>query len=310
MATVGEILKAPEAGWKRINLTLDNVTYGGGTDSYNYGANTAYLGDTLRLNVYGAWVSFKFSGDKIRIIGTRATQYDDNVKINIDGVDSYFSERGNVNYAWQTLVFEKTGLSEGEHTVTITRVSYVDYNEQVHIDAIDVAEGEIIPAPTNLIATPGDSQVTLNWNVVTDATGYNVKRSTTAGGPYETIASNVSGTSYVDTNIVNGTTYYYVITAITADGESGNSNEASATPQAAPVEEGQGLLRVTMIDSSEREYQLSDSEINGFITWHQNHVSTDVASYMLKKKVGLQSSKEYLTFDKIISFEVIPLPTE
>ncbi len=162
-------------------------------------------------------------------------------------------------------------------------------------------------APANLTANPGDSQVTLNWDAVTDVTSYNVKRSTTAGGPYETIATTISGTSYVDTNVTNGTTYYYVVAAVNGDGEGVISNEASATPQAAPVEEGQGLLRVTMIDSSEREYKLSMSEINGFIEWLNSHSNSDTFSYQLTTAFG---SKEYLLFDKIISFEVISLPVE
>ncbi|WP_371364822.1 hypothetical protein SRRS_53740 [Sporomusa rhizae] len=242
MATVGQKLTAPEAGWKRINLTLDNVSYGGGTDSYKYGANTAYLGDTLRLNVKGAWVKLNFNGDRIRIIGTSSDGYDTSIKINIDGEDFTFSERTGA-FIWQALVFEKTGMSNSEHTVTITRISeYKGDNLQVHIDAIDIDEnGEFlpynpspVPVPTNLTVTAGDAKVTLNWNAVTGVTGYNVKRATTAGGPYTTIASNVSGTSYVDSAITNGTTYYYVVTAITANGESGNSNKASATPTAPP----------------------------------------------------------------------------
>jgi hypothetical protein len=36
-------------------------------------------------------------------------------------------------------------------------------------------------------------------------------------------------------------------------------------------------------------------------------VGTGTTCYMLNKKVGSQNSKEYLTFEKIISFEVIPL---
>lgn len=62
-----------------------------------------------------------------------------------------------------------------------------------------------------------------------------------------------------------------------------------------------------MIDSSEREYQLTTTEIDGFINWINNHTSGDPASYILIKNIGLRSSKEYLLFDKIISFEVIEL---
>lgn len=75
-----------------------------------------------------------------------------------------------------------------------------------------------------------------------------------------------------------------------------------------PVEPSiEALLRVTMIDSSEREYQLTTTEFDGFINWINNHTSGDPASYMLIKNIGLRSSKEYLLFDKIISFEVTEL---
>ena len=85
------------------------------------------------------------------------------------------------------------------------------------------------PAPQNLTAEPGDTKVTLTWNTVIGAESYNVKRSTTSGGPYDNIASS-SQTSYIDNTVTNGTTYYYVVTAMNSTGESNNSNEASATP--------------------------------------------------------------------------------
>ena len=86
------------------------------------------------------------------------------------------------------------------------------------------------PAPTGLTATGGNTQVILGWNASTGATSYNVYRSTTSGGPYTKIASGVSSTSYTDTGLSNGTTYYYVVTAVNGSGESGYSNQASATP--------------------------------------------------------------------------------
>jgi hypothetical protein len=71
--------------------------------------------------------------------------------------------------------------------------------------------------PTNLAATPGDSRVTLSWTANAGATGYNVKRATTSGGPYATVAPNVSGTTYQDTPLINGQTYYYVVSSVNGD---------------------------------------------------------------------------------------------
>src|SRR5271156_666428 len=91
-------------------------------------------------------------------------------------------------------------------------------------------------APLNLTATGGNQQVSLAWTASTGATSYNVKRAAVSGGPYTTVAS-PAGTTYTDTTVTNGTTYYYVLTAVNANGESANSNQASATPsatQAAP----------------------------------------------------------------------------
>jgi hypothetical protein len=85
-------------------------------------------------------------------------------------------------------------------------------------------------APTGLTATAGDSQVALSWNTVADAATYNVKRSTTSGGPYTTVQAGVGGTSYTNTGLTNGTTYYYVVSAVNASGESANSSQVGATP--------------------------------------------------------------------------------
>jgi len=86
-------------------------------------------------------------------------------------------------------------------------------------------------APTGLVATAGNAQVDLAWNASSNATSYNVKRATVSGGPYATIRSQ-AGTSFTDTAVINGTTYYYVVTASNAAGESAASAQASAMPEA------------------------------------------------------------------------------
>jgi autotransporter-associated beta strand protein len=85
-------------------------------------------------------------------------------------------------------------------------------------------------APATLTAVGGVGQVTLNWNAVSFAASYNVKRSLTSGSGYLTIGT-ASGPGFLDTAVIPGQTYYYVVTASNSVGESGNSPEASATPQ-------------------------------------------------------------------------------
>jgi hypothetical protein len=95
--------------------------------------------------------------------------------------------------------------------------------------------GVTVPlAPTGLTATAGNAQVSLTWNISSGATSYNVKRSATSGGPYTQIGAPTVA-NYTDTGLSNGTTYYYVVTAVNSAGESADSPEASATPNAPPA---------------------------------------------------------------------------
>ena len=87
------------------------------------------------------------------------------------------------------------------------------------------------PAPVT--AVPGNAQIFVDWGDSVGATNYVLQRSTTSGGPYTTIIStNVS--SYLNTGLVNGTTYYYVVYAVGPNGQSPLSAQTSATPSATP----------------------------------------------------------------------------
>ena len=74
-----------------------------------------------------------------------------------------------------------------------------------------------------------NNQASLSWSGISGATSYNVKRSTTSGSGYSTVA-NVTSTSYIDQGLTNGTTYYYVVTAVNATNESTPSNQVTASP--------------------------------------------------------------------------------
>ncbi|MCJ7778690.1 MAG: hypothetical protein MUP16_10290, partial [Sedimentisphaerales bacterium] len=90
-------------------------------------------------------------------------------------------------------------------------------------------------APTGLTATAGDAKVLLDWNINSegDLAGYNIYRSITSGSGYAKINTSLRTSSdYNDTSVTNGTTYYYVVTAVdTSSNESGYSSQVSAMPQ-------------------------------------------------------------------------------
>jgi len=74
-------------------------------------------------------------------------------------------------------------------------------------------------------------RVDLTWNASTSTVaGYNVYRGTLSGGPYSKINATLSaGTSYSDSSVVSGQTYFYVVTAVdSSNQESGYSNQAQA----------------------------------------------------------------------------------
>ena len=87
--------------------------------------------------------------------------------------------------------------------------------------------------PTGLNATGSNAAVLLTWNESSGAASYNVKRSLTSGN--ELTVTNVAGTSVVDAGLINGTPYYYVVSATNLLGESANSTEVSATPMPPPA---------------------------------------------------------------------------
>jgi fibronectin type 3 domain-containing protein len=58
--------------------------------------------------------------------------------------------------------------------------------------------------------------------------GYRYYRSTTSGSSYALLNTSLAGNSYTDSTVVAGQNYYYVATAVNANGESGYSPEATS----------------------------------------------------------------------------------
>ncbi|MFB5763365.1 hypothetical protein [Paenibacillus medicaginis] len=171
-----------------------------------------------------------------------------------------------------------------------------------------------------LTASAGNAKVTLNWNTVSKTANFEIQRGTTTGGPYSVIGT-VDGTAitFEDINVVNNTTYYYIVRAINGSVEVAVSNEASATPVASdpgnpsepPVDNsGDRALLAIMLNTGEiKEYDLSMSEVNAFISWYEQRASgSGPVTFAINKhsnnKGPFTNRKDYIIYDKIITFEV------
>ena len=127
--------------------------------------------------------------------------------------------------------FTDTGLTAGTTYYYVVDAANTGGDGVYSSAASAVALPPLPSAPTNLVASAASTtSVSLVWTAATNAVSYNVKRSLTSGGPYTTVQTGVTATSYTNTALTTGTTYYYVVSAVNASGEGGNSNEDNATP--------------------------------------------------------------------------------
>jgi fibronectin type 3 domain-containing protein len=156
------------------------------------------------------------------------------------GATSYNVKRSTVTGGPYTKISSPTAATYSDTSVTNgTKYFYVvsavnasgESANSSEVTATPAAPTTPPPTPANLQATAGNAQVALTWSASAGATSYNVKRSTTNGGPYTQISS-PSTNSFTDTGLTNATTYYYVVSAVNSAGQSANSNQASATPTA------------------------------------------------------------------------------
>jgi len=141
-------------------------------------------------------------------------------------------------------------LASGIATPSFTDATAVNGTTYFYVVEATNASGDSVPsneasampngnpsAPTNLVATAGNAQVSLTWAASSGALTYKVFRAQVSNGYVfsSPLASGLPTAGYLDSTAVNGTTYFYVVEATTAAGDSGPSNEASAAPNGAPA---------------------------------------------------------------------------
>lgn len=122
-------------------------------------------------------------------------------------------------------------------------------------------------APTGLNAVEASSAIRLTWNSVAGATGYTVKRSGSAGGPFASIGT-TSGTSYDDGAVRFAATYFYVVAANNSGGESPDTSAVQAAPSVEffnldPALGGWGVENCTTCDGNSFGWNGSGRDLGG-----------------------------------------------
>ena len=129
-----------------------------------------------------------------------------------------------------------TARPNGHYVYTVTAVDGVgNAGADSNFAAVDISvsgPGAAITATADAPADGGRVVVTWVLGQGPQPAAFVVLRSLQPGGPYTTVATGITGLSYIDTDVSNGTRYYYVVAGVDAIGNAGaNSQEVNARPQ-------------------------------------------------------------------------------
>lgn len=141
MATIGQTLTAPEAGWRRYDNKDSRIIYDVSWAPESTSNTPPDYNNTRSVSsVSGDTVSFKYYGTKIRVLGSRSTARPSN-----DGADVYIDDVliGSINQynsapSMVTLDFEQSDLVKEPHTVKIVTKNLAPSTLYFVLDAIDI----------------------------------------------------------------------------------------------------------------------------------------------------------------------------
>ncbi len=155
----------------------------------------------------------------------------------LSGTVKVYDKAGKINYG-----------APGEEAITIATAADDDSKATIfgYEKGAENVNGDPVPArqvATFLFAGQEEYMTEEGWQLLDQSVmwalgmenidhneTYTIKRSTEDGGPYEVVATDITGTSYIDSGLTNYSTYYYVISAVNAEGESKDSEQVSVTP--------------------------------------------------------------------------------
>lgn len=209
--------------------------------------------------------------------------------IEFDGVD----KTGTVNVPqmadwdqYQTVTVSAVSLNAGQQVMRLVMGS-LDYMD---LNWIEIVSTSAAPAaPSNLSASVASAcQINLSWtDNSSDETEFKIERKTGSDGTWSQIATTAANvTTYSNTELIAGTSYFYRVRASNGSGDSAYSNEAGASTTAAPS--APSGLSATAISSSQIDLSWTDNSS----TENAFHIerSTDNVNFSLVATTGANAT--------------------
>lgn len=214
----------------------------GGNGCYNYAPSSAFPGQTWNATNYWVDVSFVVPSGadttsptpptQLTAVALSPSQVQLSWAASTDdrGISRYqlFRNGSGVPFA-ETDALTYIDSSVLENTTYLYQVRAIDTSgnsSSLSVTAQVTTPSTTVPsAPVGLVAYPGNAQVILSWNAVSEATSYHVYRN-------HTLVSAAPSPSYVNTGLINDTNYGYEVSAVNNRGESPRSGEVFAMPTA------------------------------------------------------------------------------
>lgn len=306
-AKVGDQLTSPEIGWKRYNDNNSNISYighGWGTQS-----ESGYYKSAKHLSEYkGDIYRFDFTGNKIRIISKKiyAAGGSSDISVKIDGsIVGEASQNSNSDIC-QVILYENTSLSRGEHSIEIIN----NTSNYITADAIDIDQNGKLKPYNGVI-----SSITLNKSTDSLSVGQSdtlVATVTPDNAANKTVKWTSSDPTIVSVDENGKITAHEkgtaTITATTTDGSNLSAScTVMVTALVTPTIGNRATLTINMVNGSTKQYDLSEDELNSFLSWYNgmtNPLSAQCYTFNNPITGPYLNNKDYIPFNKIDDFKV------
>ncbi|MGE7113158.1 Ig-like domain-containing protein [Lysinibacillus sp. NPDC047702] len=297
-AKIGDLLLKPEKGWKRYDDSNPNINYIG------WWSIASVYGDynkTQSYTTYGtqaakdSYYSFNFKGTKFRIISPQWATSSSQIEVTIDGdiVETYSAY--STKQQRLTLIYEKLGLEDKIHEVTIKSKS----TGHIVADAIDIDEGGYIVKNSSI------ESITLDRNALELIENSQDKLTATVSPDTAKIIWTSSDESIVtvDQN-GNVTAIREGQSIITATIENTDISATSTVIVKKPNNDfSSAILSITLVNGITKEYDVTNAVLNNYLNWFDSAQGT--STFKFSKTISpYKKVTEYVVHDKIASFEV------